>query len=613
MNVARSVKVFLAAVLVVAVSGLFLGLASPAFATLDVAGWKFKDLRQLQIPVAFGLAFDAGHIAWAPMGGTNVDVFVADTSTGAVTQVTDTATIESSVAMAGTKLAWISSASSDPTAPADLVLYDLATRTSEVVAHARFWEMGRGGPWIAGEYLAWVQLEIVAGETVPRQALYVRKLGTAATVKVVDRVYAGGGGSSSGDTSVGLDGSHVAFLTPGAAPSEYGVWLYDIPTGTTTRLGTAPGESRHVSLAGDLVTWMALPAHTDGGGYPTYDIQLYRISTGKTETIAQKTGPEAYPKTDGRFVVWDTYEGGDTYQSQLRKIRAYDSASDAVIDVSQNGLLNFTPEISDGIVVWERGGERFSQIMAHDLLTGQTTQLSDTRGLYNQASSVHGRTVVWWALSGDDYVGALTLGTAPVSFADPFADVGGAHRYRTAVEGLQQRGIAGGYQSGSQVLFRPDAPLLRAQFAKMVCEAFAVPVTEGLTSPFTDLGPNDPLSLYPNEYVAALASRGIIQGKTATLFNPFGQLTRGQAVSILVRALDKLRPWSVSALQAEAPGAYHWDAPHGVALKRAYANDLLTSLIDWLAQWGAYDVCTRGEAAQMIWNALSLLDQESRP
>jgi hypothetical protein len=108
-NVARSVRVFLAGVLFVGVTGLLLALTSPAFATLDVAGWKFKDLRQLRIPVTFGLAFDAGRIAWAPMSEANADVFVADTSTGAVTQVTDTASIESSVAMAGTKLAWISS------------------------------------------------------------------------------------------------------------------------------------------------------------------------------------------------------------------------------------------------------------------------------------------------------------------------------------------------------------------------------------------------------------------------------------------------------------------------------------------------------------------------
>ncbi len=161
-------------------------------------------------------------------------------------------------------------------------------------------------------------------------------------------------------------------------------------------------------------------------------------------------------------------------------------------------------------------------------------------------------------------------------------------------------------------MFRPDEPLLRAQFAKMICEAFDLPVTEELVAPFGDLGADDEENLYPHEYVAALAARGIVQGKTPDRFDPYGPLTRGQAVSMLVRALDTIYPGLVTVAQAEAPGAYFWDPPHRTNLRRAYANDLLSSLIDWLQRWDAYDSCTRGEAAQMIWNALSLLEQEGR-
>ena len=154
------------------------------------------------------------------------------------------------------------------------------------------------------------------------------------------------------------------------------------------------------------------------------------------------------------------------------------------------------------------------------------------------------------------------MATAPASYMDPFVDVPGNHRYRTAILGVSQQGIAGGYKAATGLEFRPQDQLLRAQFAKMVCEAFDVPVSEDLVSPFTDLGPDDPGNLYP---------------------------------------LEKI--------EAEAPGAYRWDQPHLANLRKAYANDLLSSLVDWMQRWDAGAPCSRGEAAQLIWNALSLLDQ----
>ena len=134
-------------------------------------------------------------------------------------------------------------------------------------------------------------------------------------------------------------------------------------------------------------------------------------------------------------------------------------------------------------------------------------------------------------------------------------------------------------------------------------------MSEDLVSPFTDLGPDDPGNLYPHEYVAALTASGVIKGKTATSFDPYSSVTRAQAVSILVRALDKFHPGALEKIEAEAPGAYRWDQPHLANLRKAYANDLLSSLVDWMQRWDAGAPCSRGEAAQLIWNALSLLDQ----
>ena len=597
---------------------------SPASASLDVAGWHFRDLGDLEIPITFDLAFDQDTIAWSASSAEQADIYVVDLATGASTQLTNTPEVETSVALDGDRVVFVShEATSDYRDPGDLWLYDLATKERRLVAHARFY-LGMGtGPWIVGDHIAWVQIDPADGQTLGRPALYLYTISANATVQVADRVYVGGA-SSSGNTSIDLDASHLAFITTPSPQEDGEVWLYDVQMGARTNLGSTPAESLHVSLEGDLVTWVSSPAPPSPhlSPYASLDIFLHRISTGKTEKIATREAPEAFPKTDGRFVVWDTYEGGPAYETTLRKIKAYDSQTGQIIDVSQNQFLNFTPEIADGIVAWERGGELESEIMAHDLLTGQTTQLSSNRTWMDQLALVNDRTVVWWKHWFSMETGvpeppdSFMVATAPSSFVDPFADVPGQHRFRTAILGMNELGIATGYPyrspAGEGRVFRPDEPLLRAQFAKMICEAFDLPVTEGLTAPFSDLGVDDEENLYPHEYVAALAARGIVQGKTPDRFDPYGPLTRGQAVSMLVRALDTIYPGLVTEAQAEAPGAYFWDPPHRTSLRRAYANDLLSSVIDWMQRWGAYDSCTRGEAAQMIWNALSLLEQEGR-
>lgn len=298
----------------------------------------------------------------------------------------------------------------------------------------------------------------------------------------------------------------------------------------------------------------------------------------------------------------------------LVEIWAYEADTEPLSDVSQNEFLNFTPEISAGLVVWERGGELESEIMARDLLTGQTTQLSSNRVWMDQLALVNNRTVVWWKHWSSMEVGVpepedrFMMATAPASFVDPFADVPGQHRFRTAILAMDELGIATGYPATEGREFRPEEPLLRAQFAKMICEAFDLPVTEDMTSAFTDMGADDPANLYPHEYVAALTASGVIKGKTAAIFDPYAPVTHAQAATLLVRALDAFEPGLLKNISGQAPGAYYWEPPHLDNLRKAYANDLLSSTIDWLQRWDARTACSRGEAAQMLWNALELRD-----
>jgi hypothetical protein len=122
-------------------------------------------------------------------------------------------------------------------------------------------------------------------------------------------------------------------------------------------------------------------------------------------------------------------------------------------------------------------------------------------------------------------------------------DVPSNHPYFAAIEEMGRRGIVSGYElSGGKREFRPQDQVFRAQFAKMVDGVLGIPVSENMSSPFVDLGPDLEGNLYPHEFVAAAFAHGIIQGFNPTVFGPFRNVSRGQAVTMVVRGLDELLP-----------------------------------------------------------------------
>ncbi len=597
-----------------------LGFAAPASAEIDVAGWEFKEVTSQNVHLGFNMAFDSVHVVLPKLSGPDGpwDLFLLDLATGAETRITDSPEGEYGLALDGSHLVWVSRLEGDAESGV-LRLRDLDTGAETTIAQGMI--MWEDRVQIVGDHVAWTQLERVPGGDALQRGLYLYTISTGTTLRVGDGP-ANVSSGSGGNTAFDLSGTHLAFIKAGLVSTHPEMWLYDIPAATEKPLGVIAEGLAHVSLGADLVTWAAPAGSGPAPFYAPSDILLYRISTGVTEKIATIKTPEPYPKTDGRFVVGDDYPGDSTQSTRV--IWGYDADTDKHIDVSANKFLNFTPEISDGLVVWERGGELDSEIMAHDLLTGQTTQLSSNRTWMDQLALVSDRTVVWWKSWFSNEVGVpepadrFMVATAPAAFIGPFADVPGQHRFRTAILGMDELGIATGYPlpgitgghvpDGKDRVFRPDEPLLRAQLAKMICEAFDVPVTETMTSVFTDLGADDPANLYPHEYVAALTAASVIKGKTATRFDPYAPVTRAQAVSLLVRALDAFEPGLLKNIAGQAPGAYYWGPPHADNLCKAYANDLLSSTIGWLQRWDARSTCTRGEAAQMLWNALELMD-----
>lgn len=586
--------------------------ATPVRAELDVAGWRFADLTSHVFPLTWQPAFDSQRVAWVKVDNGQSDVYVLDVAGGAETRITVTPETEFAVALDRSRLVWVARQGPDGSSVAQVWLHDLDKGTGRPVAQSRI--APNDSLQVAGDHIAWsAPAPLPGGDPAGQRALYLHSIGSGTTVLVTGNL-AAGGNEFAGQTVFDLSETHLAFVEAGASGGPAGVQLRDLATGDQMELGLSTALPRHVSLTGNLVTWAA-PAATDPVAPPheAAQILVHSISAVTTQQVATISTPQPCPKTDGRFVVWDTYE--QVPAGEFRVIDGYDAESGQLIHVSQDRFLNSTPEIADGVVVWQRGGELDTEIMACDLDSGAITQLSLNHTWMDQAAQVREGTVVWWkclfSMQSAPRIGdRFMVAAAPATQAHSFADVSGSDPFRTAMVGLDEQGVANGYRVGSDRLFRPLDPCLRAQFAKMVCEALDATVSEDLAAPFGDLGPDDPLDLYPHEYVAALAAAGVVQGTTAASFESYGPLTRAQAASILVRALDVFRPGVLRDLGWQAPGTGPWSPPHGANLRKAYANDVLAGAIAYLQPWDADCRCPRGEAAQFIWNALALITQE---
>jgi hypothetical protein len=229
-----------------------------------------------------------------------------------------------------------------------------------------------------------------------------------------------------------------------------------------------------------------------------------------------------------------------------------------------------------------------------------------------------------WAVPATAFLAALSLGVvlmalapaghAPVAAAEArsvpeFADVGPACVYHDAIMGLKDQGSAGGYTDNT---FRPENPILRAQFAKMIVASLGMPdgnglqVEEAMTPPFMDLGRDDPATLYPHEYVAVLADRGVTLGTASGHFSPWRNISRAQVVTMVVRAAEEMYPAVIATPPAEYVGSLgEFDSDHAAYWRLAEYNGLLERLSAWGVGSDPSCDALRGEVAQILWNMLN--------
>lgn len=379
-------------------------------------------------------------------------------------------------------------------------------------------------------------------------------------------------------------------------PANWEVFLYDLETQEARRLTTDASNDFNPRLSDSHVVWVRDGAVALDG----FEICLHCLDSGQTEELTDDAVCDDYPQVSGDAVVW-TKTLGDTYDST--EIHVYDARTRKTARLTDNEFADGPPVISGHLVVWSGGhqpddpGGLGDDLYVYDMETESLSRIP--RGSPEELQPVIADGRLFWIEYGDDGYSLFAAAVASI-----FSDVS-LSPYRVAIEDLATLGVIGGYGDGT---FRPKNPLLRAQFAKIVAGALGFVATEGLTSPFVDLGVDDLFDLYPHEFVALSWMKGITLGKTATTFEPFRPVLRAQAISMAVRGIASVLPGALTRPENWYSSTWgDFDPNHNSNVRLAEHNGLLSGLpLAHLDPWGAM---TREEAAQLLNNARVFLAQ----
>ena len=112
-----------------------------------------------------------------------------------------------------------------------------------------------------------------------------------------------------------------------------------------------------------------------------------------------------------------------------------------------------------------------------------------------------------------------------------FSDVSADKWYNNAVSTLCHMGVLGGYSDGT---FRPNAPITRAEFAK-IAVSFSQTNGSAVYSYFTDVKTTDWFA----PYVTAAKDSSLIEGYSDGSFKPENRITRAEACTIVNRVLGR--------------------------------------------------------------------------
>jgi len=110
-----------------------------------------------------------------------------------------------------------------------------------------------------------------------------------------------------------------------------------------TQITTRPAPRADLAVDGNYVVWAS---YEDG----QTSIVAHNLATGGERRISSLPGPKSSPRMSGNYVVWE--ETIDPFITNTHVIRAYDLATGRELPVGSSESNPRTPDVSGHIVVW---------------------------------------------------------------------------------------------------------------------------------------------------------------------------------------------------------------------------------------------------------------------
>jgi len=308
-------------------------------------------------------------------------------------------------------------------------------------------------------------------------------------------------------------GSGLSYVRFGTASDSRGA-LYK---GSSTSSGKVGSESYYVSTGTTLLKNVTFIAGS---------------STAKYSVVIPFTAYGSNGEVNGNLVIYvnDTHSvtsTGATFKSMAiaDELAPESNASSAYITITRvvgGKLYTQYSKINSctALAAKDLGSTRFSFSGSNSIDNLYVLPLADSKTVE-----------VNYTINGSDK-GTLTFKVVQQTASSKFTDVSGSFKWAAnSVDFMYGNGLVNGISTKNPNVFGPGQNMTRAMLVTILYRAAGEPSVAGITNKFTDNKQNQ----YYYEPVLWASSKGIVNGATATTFDPDGKITREQIAAILYR------------------------------------------------------------------------------
>jgi len=308
-------------------------------------------------------------------------------------------------------------------------------------------------------------------------------------------------------------GSGLSYVRFGTASDSRGA-LYK---GSSTSSGKVGSESYYVSTGTTLLKNVTFIAGS---------------STAKYSVVIPFTAYGSNGEANGNLVIYvnDThsvYSTGATFKSMAiaDELAPESNASSAYITITRvtgGKLYTQYSKINSctALAAKDLGSTRFSFSGSNSIDNLYVLPLADSKTVE-----------VSYTINGSDK-GTLTFKVVQQTASSKVTDVSGSFKWAAnSVDFMYGNGLVNGISTKNPNVFGPGQNMTRAMLVTILYRAAGEPSVAGITNKFTDNKQNQ----YYYEPVLWASSKGIVNGATATTFDPDGKITREQIAAILYR------------------------------------------------------------------------------